>query len=317
MIDTLKNCESDVKRKAHNAGKIRTLGQPDSCSTFCIRKGDGYLIGHNLDEFPEMPTQGAIFINKRNEKKVGFSYTLTQSFVENLSSNFTWTSKFGSVTFNTEGKDVIDGGLNEKGLYIQEMTLIDGKMPEKGDTSIPCLHMGMWMQYVLDNCITVQDAIDCLTTVTLEGHPWHFFVLDAQGTRAAIDFDKGLPVIYKNDDMPYPLMTNYFYTKELEFLHQHQGFGGQKPVDFTDMGGVGADKDTRFVHACSLIENPPEHVDIDYAFKILFAMDRSSISKYGGGRHWSYVFDTTDNKLYVETRTAKKRKYDIFISNRF
>ncbi len=309
MVDFSDNCESDVKRTVNHKANFQSLRALDSCSSFYIHKGEGYLIGHNLDEFPVTPTQGAIYINKRNEKRVGIDYSLTPTYFENMNTKFSWTSKYGSVTINTEGRDIIDGGLNEKGLYIQEMTLIDGQMPGKGTGDLPCIHMGQWQQYVLDNCSTVQEVIDCLGTVTLEGHGWHFFVFDAHGARAAIDFEKGVPVIHRDDQMPYTLMTNYFYTKEVEFLHQHQGFGGQKIIDFNDMGAAGHDKDTRFVHACKLIQDAPKNPDIDYAFNILFAMDRSAISKYGGGRHWSYVIDTTDNKVYFETRTARERKW--------
>ncbi len=285
------------------------LKQPDSCSTFCLPKGDGFLIGHNLDEGTVDPVPGAIYINKRNEKKVGISFSEMQNKVANLETNFTWVSKFGSITFNVEGKDFIDGGYNEKGLYIQEMTLVDGQMSEKSVDGTPCIHMEMWMQYVLDNCTTVQEVIECLSSVSMDGWSWHFFVCDAQGMRAAIDFEKGLPVIHKDDDMPYSLMTNYFYAKEITNIRQYQGFGGNKVIDLTDMGGRDLEFDTRFVHACSMIENPPDQIDVDFAFQVLYAMDRSSISPSGGGRHWSYVIDTKENKVYIETRAAPKRKY--------
>jgi hypothetical protein len=33
-----------------------------------------------------------------------------------------WISRYGSVTFSTFGKDMTDGGVNEVGLYIWEMS---------------------------------------------------------------------------------------------------------------------------------------------------------------------------------------------------
>jgi len=49
-----------------------------------------------------------------------------------------------------------------------------------------------------------------------------------------------------------------------------------------------------------LLQTGPNDASIEDAFKILYAMDRS-------GRQWSYVIDPKAGKLYVETRTAKRR----------
>ena len=108
--------------------------------------------------------------------------------------------------------------------------------------------------------------------------------------------------------MPYPVMTNYAYDEELATLKPYQGFGGDKPMDLSDMGDKDPRRDTRFVHACHLLQTGPNDAGVEDAFKILYAMDRTAFMA-PGGRQWSYVIDPRAGKLYVETRTAKRRRF--------
>ncbi|MHA1796376.1 MAG: linear amide C-N hydrolase [Promethearchaeota archaeon] len=287
---------------------MKNIYQNDSCSTFLIKRSNKQYIGHNLDERTPNPVNGAVFINRRGENKIGISKSNLQEGFDDLSKHFTWVSRYGSITFNVYGKDMIDGGFNEKGLYIQEMTLIDGIPPTSKDDRLPTLTFEMWMQYVLDNYSEVQEVIDSLAKFNLEGYPWHFFVCDQSDDAAVIDF-KEEPIISRNDTLPITLTTNYFYSKELANLRKYQGFGGDKPIDFTDIKGRGSlEKDTRFVHAASLIKNAPDTIDEEYAFKILKTMDRGKYHATSGGRHWWYVIDPKKNFIYVETRAAPARK---------
>ena len=139
---------------------MKNIYQNDSCSTFLIKRSNKQYIGHNLDERTPNPVNGAVFINRRGENKIGISKSNLQEGFDDLSKHFTWVSRYGSITFNVYGKDMIDGGFNEKGLYIQEMTLIDGIPPTSKDDRLPTLTFEMWMQYVLDNYSEVQEVID-------------------------------------------------------------------------------------------------------------------------------------------------------------
>ena len=68
------------------------------------------------------------------------------------------------------------------------------------------------------------------------------------------------------------------------------------------MGDLEKGIDTRFVHACHLLKTRPTDAGVEDAFKILYAMDR-------GERHWSYVIDVRNRKVYVETRSEKQRRF--------
>jgi penicillin V acylase-like amidase (Ntn superfamily) len=296
IIMTILNLEKSFKGK---------LTVNESCSTFLLLKDNAPLfIGHNLDESTEN-VPGAIYINKRGENKRRISHQELILGKKGVDSKVNWTAKYGSVTFNIYGKDFPDGGMNEAGLYVQEMTLNGGKFAT--DSDLPCFFMTLWMQYILDSFTSVKEVVESLSSFTIDGWPWHFFVSDAEGNNTCIDFVDGTPTFYTEKNMPYPVMTNYFHDEELKVLSEYQGFGGKIPIDFTDMGDQDPMRPTRFVHACQLIKDAPENPDVTYAFKILYAMDRTS--EYPtGGRHWSYIIDIKENKIYFETRKSSNRK---------
>jgi len=51
----------------HSNQKI--LVRSESCSTFLLKKGNSFLIGHNLDDGNREAVPGNIFINKRGKNK--------------------------------------------------------------------------------------------------------------------------------------------------------------------------------------------------------------------------------------------------------
>ncbi len=278
----------------------------ESCSTFLLKTGDSFLIGHNLDERTADAQPGSIYINKSGEYKTGVSFKEVFTGKKPDKPSIVWTSKYGSVTFSSLGKNFIDGGYNEAGLYIQEMSLEGGALPDATEEN--CLFMTLWMQYVLDNFTTVTDVIDSLSAITIDGWPWHFFICDANDNHTCIDFVDGNAHVFSGEKMPYAVMTNFQHNDELEGLIPYQGFGGSQPVNLSDLGDLEPPRNTRFIHACHLIENASEHPDVDEAYNILYAMDRSTL-RPPGGLHWSYVIDVSANKIYIETRTSPRRRY--------
>ena len=150
---------------------LPSVGIGSSCSTFMFRTDDAFLIGHNLDSGREVA--GTIVINKRNVKKTGVSALELIVGIKPINPSIEWTSRYGSITFNAWGKEFIDGGINEAGLYIHEMTLLGTRFPE--DDEVPRMFMMQWMQYQLDNYATVEEVLLNLSTIVLDGWTWHFF----------------------------------------------------------------------------------------------------------------------------------------------
>jgi len=102
-------------------------GGPESCSTFMMRTGEVLLVGHNLVERFETP--GQVVVNKRGVSKQNLGWQDIKTPWKRDDPRVRWVSKYGSITYNTLGKEFIDGGLNDAGLYIGEMTLLGSKYP--------------------------------------------------------------------------------------------------------------------------------------------------------------------------------------------
>ena len=263
------------------------------CQTFTLKKGQTLIVGHNLGNRTYVP--GSVFINKRGVRKTAVSWQEILSGEKSPHPHLEWISRFGSVTFSPFCRDFPDGGMNEAGLYIGEMTLSGTRFPE--DESKPLLFMMLWMQYVLDNFDTIDQVVQSLHDLTIDGWTWHFFTADRQGNSAVIEFLDGNVTVYKGDSLPYPILCNTRYGREIETIESYKGFGGEKRIDLNSR------KQQRFIHGAQMIrEFDPEKYDgVDYGFKILHQFDR-------GGTQWSLVCDLKKLKAYFRSQQSKAIK---------
>ena len=282
----------------HAIASPASTAKSHSCSTFLLRDENAFLIGHNLDDPAGIPLPGAIYVNKRGLRKRNISFHEIITGKKPPSPTIHWTSRHGSVTFSTWGREFVDGGINEAGLYVQEMSLGEAVYPQ--DDTRPRMFMEQWMQYLLDNYETVAQVLENLSQVVIDGWPWHYFLCDRAGHTAGIQFIDGQPNIYSGESMPIPVLCNSLYPQEMENLANYAGFGGQTPVDLDDM------KVERFVHAAHLIQNAPESPAVDYAFAILKNLERGDES--GTWTLWSYVIDVLEGRVYWHTKAARERK---------
>jgi choloylglycine hydrolase len=262
-------------------------GKLDACSTFKLQKGDTLIYGHNLNE-GDIGVPGMVFINKRGVFKTGRSWSeiITRDRID--PSSHVWISRYGSVTFNNFGRDFPDGGMNEEGLFIWEMNE-DADYPKgKG---LPRLSQMNWMQYILDNYSTTEEAVSCASEIEIDGWGWHFFVGDAQGNTAAIAFVNGEPLVYTGKDMPVSGLFNTPYAREMELLKYFKGFGGTyEPV---------LDDPTvpRFVKTAVMTRDYDETKPaVDYGFKMLEWLKVNDVPE------WSIIFDARKKDIYFKTR---------------
>jgi len=124
------------------AGSSRPEG---ACTAFVMRGGGSILLAKNLD----WPVgEGLLCVNKRDVIKEAFGGGLTVPL--------RWTSKYGSVTFNQFGREFPLGGINEKGLAIEELSVRADYPPL--DVR-PGLNEFQWIQYHLDTCRTVKEVL--------------------------------------------------------------------------------------------------------------------------------------------------------------
>ena len=146
-----------------------------------------------------------------------------------------WVSKYGSVAVSGYEAGTADG-MNEKGLaagllYLTESDYGDPKAhPEK-----PQICISVWMQYVLDNFATVDEAVKALKDEPFHiiappipnGSPaqLHLAISDPSGDVAVFEYIAGRLVIHHGEQ--YQIMTNSpIYSEQLALNEYWQGIGG-------------------------------------------------------------------------------------------
>ncbi len=293
IITYLLYCNSEQLYKIHGNS---------NCSSFLLNVNDTILVGHNLDDYIEVP--GAIFINKKGVKKENVSWMDFTSFCAKKKSipRIQWTSQYGSVTYNTWGKEFIDGGMNEEGLYIGEMTMFGTKWSGTGN---PALHHHFFMQYILDNFKTVQEALDNMSKIDIDGHcQWHYFLADKTGSTAIIELVDGQMKLYKDKDMPVKVLCNRAYQKELKLIP------GNDSIYNKMIENEYVSKDLRFMLASKMINefDPKNETSlVNYAFSILKKVDM-------GNNKWLVVYDLKNTRMFFCTSIGQEVKYIDFNS---
>lgn len=278
-------------RGEHESSAPRSRG----CSTFLLSRGQELLVGHNLDEPRQVP--GMIVINKRSVSKASCSWHELLTSEELASPRMRWVSKYGSVTFNPIGREFPDGGINEAGLSIHEMTLTETEYREHDTGS--SMFMAQWVQYLLDSFESVEQVLGSASQIVLDGWGWHFFVSDRHGGCAIVEFLAGRPVIHSGQSVPVHALCNTQYAREMEVLKGYEGFGGNQDIDLGDKNLP------RFVHAAHLLGNLQAVALsslVDYGFDILRTVER-------GTTQWSYVIDVPQLKIYFRTSVATTMKH--------
>ena len=280
---------------------IAGYGDISACTSFMLDSGHGLYFVHSLNQGDWDSVPGIICINQRDVWKKGYSFEKLLNIQDNSAPSVIWKSQYGSVTFNPFGREFPDGGMNEAGLFIWEMSF-DGTM-YPGDEYKPKLFMLQWMQYVLDNYNTVGDVIENAERMAIDGWEWHFFVADKSGATAIIDFIGGKPVVYTGSDVPLPLCCNSPYPVAMNWLKQYQGFGGELEIkqDFEEI--------PRFIYGAKLMSEYKDQDPIKYSFDMLEAMSVNV--------RWSVVFDVKNSTVYYNTNLNKNIRHFKFTPKDF
>lgn len=271
-----------------------------ACSTIKLQKGNELLYGHNLNNNgSDIP--GMVFVNKRGIFKTGRTWSELATRQGGDPSTLRWISRYGSLTFNTFGRDLPDGGINEAGLYIWEMGLGGSDVAYPRHPGLPRLNQMQWMQYVLDNFATIDDAVKAAREIELEGWGWHFFVGDGEGNCAAIDFVDNEAVVHRGEELPVAGLFNALYSLERERSRYFKGYGGLWDVDMKDI------RVPRYVKIGQLQRDyDPRQDPVEYALMMLDAIYVNEVAD------WSVVFDVRRGKAYFRTswnRTVKSFDY--------
>jgi choloylglycine hydrolase len=205
-----------------------------------------------------------------------------------------WVSQFKSITNNQFGKGFPLGGMNERGLVIEELSLFG--QAYQYDDSKRLLNEFQWIQYQLDVSESVDEVINSLDSITI-GHSLmniHYLMTDRFGDRAVIEcLENGL-VIYRDSDLPYPVLSNNPYQKALRYLGFFEGYGGDMSIQHR------SGSQERFVSCVDLLNNDQDLVDpVDYAFDLLDRVRQDDTQ-------WQFVYDIQALRIYCHTKSSDR-----------
>ncbi len=212
-----------------------------------------------------------------------------------------WKSKYGSVVVTAFGVATSDG-MNEHGLAAHALVL-DKTVYEPRDKR-PGVSNGMWVQYILDNFKTVNEALSGLpgvqiVSIDIAGIKWplHVAFEDATGDSAVIEYADGKAVIHHGPQ--YSVMTNEpFLDEQLSNLKRYKLFGG----DLALPGDI--DPVSRFVRASTYLKTLPEPKNDVEAIAGVASVIRSVMVPFGAP-------DTSSTDLFDTWQTLWRTFADL------
>jgi choloylglycine hydrolase len=260
-----------------------------ACSSFLLREGDTVIAGHNLDSGIRVP--GTVYLNKAGVAKESRSWPELAYGSPGTHPVLRWVSRHSSITFNTFCRDFPDGGMNDAGLFVAEMSLAGTRFP--ADESRPLLFMMLRMQHALDSYESVDQVVASARELTLDGWNWHFFAADRSGAAAVIEFLDGEVVAVSGPELEIPLLVNSPYAEELERLRGFRGFGGETAVE------LGNQRQPAFVRGARLLGTPPRAgaTVVERGFELLAELGDADT-------RWSYLCDLGARRVHVRTDQA-------------
>jgi choloylglycine hydrolase len=260
-----------------------------SCSSFFLDHGNSGVFGKNFDWFIG---DGLVIVNKRNVSK--------EAVIPRYPGQpaATWTSRYGSVTFNQCGREWPFGGMNEAGLVIEMMMHPEARYPEPD--SRKAIAMTPWIQYQLDNFASVEEVIASDSKIRImspeKRFPIHYLVCDKKGDCVSMEFIDGKLVYHTKETMPVKVLTNSTYADCINYWKQGRIPENDPYASFY-----------RFNHAADMVKNyHPETTPsaCDYAFKVLADPDvRQSHTL------WSIVYDIDKSRIYFKTDATPNIRY--------
>lgn len=249
------------------------------CSAF-YWTGKKNIFARNLDWYI-----GEGYLIKNNRGKEKYSYLISNSKATY------WVSKYGSFTFNQIGKEFPYGGINEKGLVVEQLWLHATTYQDNHNETISELE---WVQYQLDNYENVNQIISNINNLTIKPvkATVHYFVADNLGNSAVIEFIGGKVEISVKEGISQTL-TNTNYQASCNYYKQNSKVNTASRLS-----------EDRF---CQVSQNlkviNPEKVE--NAFEIL---SLSSENEENYKTFWSIVYDVSNMEINFKTFGYKNIK---------
>lgn len=228
------------------------------------------------------------------------------------SNTIKWKSKYGSIVASAYEMCSSDG-MNEKGLVASILWLSESEYPVRGTK--PGLSVAAWVQYVLDNCATVEEVVNTLKKEEFDVvglyvpgkdiyGTLHLIVSDASGDNAIFEFIGGKLVVHH--DRKYVVATNSpTYDKQLALAEYWNSINGLDMLPGTHKS------EDRFVRATYYLNSIIKTDDIRTALTSTFGVIRNISVPFGiktpeldrpnlSSTRWRTVYDHKNRIFYFE-----------------
>ena len=234
---------------------------------------------------------------------------------DGVGGSLTWIATYGSLI--ASGYDLMSvDGLNEAGLAGHVLWLTESDYGTY-DAARPALSMAVWLQYFLDTCATVAEAVAWIEATDVQVVPLadpgtgrvpavHLALDDATGDSAIVEYLDGKARVWH--DPAYAVMTNSpSYGEQLELVTRFDGLGGTATLPGTTLA---ADRFARAAYYSGRL--PPAKGPVD-AVAGMFSVIRNAAQPFripDEGKPevsqtiWQTVTDLT-NRRYVFASTTK------------
>lgn len=208
----------------------------------------------------------------------------------------TWTSRYGSITFNQVGREFPYGGINEAGLVVEMLGLPGTEYPQLDGR--PAVSELQWIQFALDNYQSVGEAKQTIGKILIKKDqaPLHYLMCDREKKCSVFEFLAGKIVVSHLTNIP--ALANDDYETSLKLLPNYVGFGGSKQVPQDDASV------SRFIRAASVVSQfsniSEPSKEFDYAFAGLDSVQAHDT-------RWQIVYGIKDRRAYFRTPSNKKK----------
>ncbi len=259
----------------------------NACSSIVLKNDNSVFLAKNFDW-----TYGDGFLikNVRGIRKTAF-YTSAGAPVS-------WVSKFGSVTFNQNGKEMPYGGMNEKGLAV-EMLWLDYTEYYTAP-ALPYINELEWIQYQLDNYATVEEVIANIHALSIRPFKGkiHFIVADATGNSIVIEHIGGKIMFEKKQAGQCQAITNYDMATSANWVANQKNAAKGNVTQAL----------YRYTRLQSEIDQQQFATDLSEkrAFNIL---DDVAIKKGHFKTFWTIVYDLKKKVIHFKSSDAKSVKH--------
>lgn len=225
-----------------------------------------------------------------------------------------WTAQYGSVTVNAFDNDGGPEGMNEHGLSGANLVLGETKYPARD--SRPAVNYSHWVQYFLDTCKTVAEAINespkfRVVPIMVGGQTWplHVVLHDASGDSAVLEYLDGELRIYHPADVNV-LTNSPPYENQLQNLKRYKGFGGNEALP----GDI--DSRSRFVRGAHFLRILPEANSSQDGIANAFSLIQTVAQPAGSAipSLWTVVRDHINKKYFFRTLKNPVVRYVDFSS---